>query len=415
MHSISKNIIVALLAALLFLPLSSGRAQDISMPDIDALIEQYLKGFAAQLPKDQKGQIDTYRKYIKDSINSILPPGVLEEELRAIQEAFPGDETASGREAPVTQSTTDQALLLNADPQSPFPKTRVTVSADFNVAGGFQFPDLEKGASTNYQWFLDNKAMPAFSGVGQNTLSFTSGVLGTIHSVRMQARLAGGRIIQAALLIPVVDADIVWYTDSYTPPGYRGKALPTLQGSIVVSAQPFVPPAFGLLDYTWTIDDDTPLDALGIGKNQALIGFPFSSHTVSVHITDLAGNIDIFKEIVIERARPQVVFHQIRTGKYDRDDAGRGSFQAAPAGKFSAVAVPYYFNVQTLRGLRFTWLFDENTLPEAARNPDVFTLNIGQAKLKAGTQIEKSLQLTVENKNPKRTESGEFSVPITIR
>lgn len=410
----------------ILLPLFLVRAQDASdfALDMDALIEKYLQGLAGQLPANQQDQLETYRKYIKDSVNAVLPPGELERQLQAIEQAFPqstetqpggGASNPSGFVPPVTNTTSDQSLALEANPLSPAPKTPVTITANFNVGGGFAFPDVQKGATTRYTWYLDNAYVPEQSGVGQNTLTFTAGTLHTIHNVRLQARLSTGKIITAALLIPVVDVDIVWYTDTYTPPGYRGKALATFSSPVVAAAQAFVPPSFGLLNYVWTIDDDTPLNGFGIGKNRILVGFPQSAHSVSVKITDLGGNIEISKDIVVNRTAAEVLFHRVRTGKYDFETRAETAFEISPAGKFSVTAQPYFFGVQTRDGLRFRWTFDQNTLPEAPKNPDVFTLNIAQAQLKAGVKIQKIAELTVENKNPKKAESERFFVPITIR
>lgn len=420
-----KKILFLLLTVAL--PLVLARAQE-DAPDLrslDVLIEKYLQTLSTQLPDNQKDQIDTYRKYIKDSLNVVLPPDFFKKQLEAAQELFPlppearepGKSTTNppGYTAPITQTTTDQSLSLEASPLSPAPKTPVTVTANFTVGGGFAFPDVQKGATTRYSWYLDNTYVPESSGVGQNALTFTAGTLGTIHNVRLQARLSTGKVVTAALLIPVVDVDLVWYTDTYTPPGYRGKALATFASPIVVAAQPFVPPSFGLLNYVWTIDDDTPLNGFGVGKNRMLVGFPQASHSASVRVTDLNGNIDITKDIVISRVNAEVLFHSIRTGRYDFVAQAQSAFAINPAGKFSVVAQPYFFGVATKDGLRFRWAFDKNSLPEAPKNPDVFTLNIAQAKLKSGTEIQKIAELTVENKNPKKVESERFLVPITIR
>lgn len=381
---------------------------------LDTIIDQYMQNLLQLLPDSQKSEIDAYRQYVKDSISSVVPPGALKEQLQAAQEMFPSANTPGSQE-PAMQQSTDQSLVLAANPSSPAPKTEVTVTANFNIDGGFQFPDVEKGATTQYNWSLDNTPLPASSGVGHQTLKFTSGTLGTIHSVRLQAKLANGRTVSAALLIPVVDADIVWYTDTYTPLGYRGKALPNSNSPIVATAQTFIPPNFGLINYVWTIDDDTPMNAYGIGKNRILIALPQQTHAVSVKITDLAGNIEIDRTVYINRADFQVLFHRLRSGEQNYETAALSSFDAAPSSRLSIIALPYFFNVYSPDGLRFSWTFDGSTLTAALKNPDIFTLNIGQSKLSSGSKIVKSLDLTVNNKNPNKYESQRFIVPITIR
>src|SRR3989344_3822018 len=383
--------------------------------NFDALIEQYLQGLAGQLPANQRGQIDVYRKYIYDSVNGIIPPNVLQEQLEAVREIFPETQPVFPGAPPITRSTTDQDLALQTDTPSPTPKEQVTVAANFNVGvGPLAFPDAQKQATTTYNWYLDNVFVPAFSGLGRNTLTFTSGSLGTVHAVRLQARMQGGRVITAAMLMPIVDADIVWFTDTYVPPGYRGKALVTFESPIVAAAQVFVPAEFGLLNYIWTIDGDTPLTGFGLGKNRVLVGFPQQSHAISVHIRDLAGNIDITREILVRRVNPEVILHVARTGRYYTDTSARQTFELAPAGRLSVVALPYFFAVSSPAGLRFRWTFDANTLPESPKNPDVFTLNIAQGALRSGNGVRKSLQILVESKNPKRSESAQLIVPVVI-
>lgn len=406
--------LLAIFAAGIF---GMARAQAPNDFDFNAQIDAYFESIAPQLPPGQRQQLDAYRQYLKESISSIIPPGTIEQQLKAAEELFPLPPEASQEDPkkPAGGTSSDPSLTLSAEPASPSPRSSVTVSANFLIGGGLSFPDIQKEATTRYTWFLDNRRMEAVGGIGRNTFTFTAGTLGAMHTIRLQAQTSGGSVITAALLIPIVDADIIWYTDTYTPPGYRGKALATPQNAIVAVAMPFIPASFGPLNYVWTIDDDTPLNGYGIGKNRMLIGFPFQTHTVSVRISDLGGNIDFSKEIFIARTEPEVLLHRARGDRTNHDTLPQTQFDLAPASTFSIVAVPYYFGVQTMHGLRFTWQFDGARLPEAVRNPDMFTLNIGQATLGQGKGVQKTLALQIDSKNPKKTEQANLTIPVVIR
>lgn len=400
MFSIKKLITGAVIGAALVptfafaqFPQTPGGLVGLGVPeeDLGKLLDDYLGPFFKLLPPDQQRLGNAYRDLMKNYLNTIIPPEVFKdqvEQLRQIERELGG---------PPSATKGAYTLTIEPDPRSPLPATLVGVRARINLALGGFTPDVQQTGLATFQWWLDNRQV--LTGVGQNYYSFTSGAAGHIHALRVRARLANGNVLESAVLIPVADADIVWFADTYAPSGYKGKRLASPVSPITVSVVPMVPASLGPFRFLWTVDD-IPLITSAVGADTITLPPGGGDRYVEVRVADLRGTVDISRQITIPTTDPQIVFHEVRTGKHDIATRAVSDIDIAPTVRKTLIARPYFFTANVLQGLRFRWAFDRSELPETPQSPDVFTLNIGSARIPPGTFVEKPLRLLIENRNP---------------
>lgn len=365
---------------------------NLGVPDADLgkLIDENLAPLIRLLPPDQQRLAGPFKEFIKSTINTYIPPEVFREQVENLKQIE--------RDLGGPQPPSAYRLTIETDTPSPFPGRPVGVYANVNFSLGGETPDVTQTGLAFFEWWLDGR--PVLQGLGQNYFAFTSNGAGFIHSLRVRARLASGRILQAVRLMPVVDADVVWYADTYVPPGYRGKRLASPSSFITVAVVPTVPGTLGPFRYLWTIDD-LPVTTAAVGRDTLTLPAAGGDRYVQVRIVDLRGTVDFSKTVAIGTVSPQVVFHDVRSGKHDVGTRAGGAFTLSPASQKSVLARPYFFSAAVLQGLRFRWIFDQSELPEVPRSPDLFTVNIASARLAPGTSVQKPLRLIVENRDPR--------------
>ena len=136
---------------------------------------------------------------------------------------------------------------VSLKPRIPGPNQEVTASLE-----GYTV-DLEK---SNIVWYVDGEPQNThLNGIGQRTMNFTTKGIGekTVLDIAIFT-LYGAKLDKQLIVIPI-EVDLIWEAETYTPPFYKGKALPSNYSDISVMGIPHI-----LSDdesefiYTWTED-----------------------------------------------------------------------------------------------------------------------------------------------------------------
>ena len=85
-------------------------------------------------------------------------------------------------------------------------------------------------------WTLNGKI--AIQGTGEKVFNFKNGPAGKKTVVSFLATNNNGVRVQKDFSFIPQDVDIVWEAETYTPPFYRGKAMPSSEAIINISAIP---------------------------------------------------------------------------------------------------------------------------------------------------------------------------------
>ncbi len=169
------------------------------------------------------------------------------------------------------------------------------------------------------------------------------------------------------------EVDLLFESVSYVPPFYKGKALNSNQGNIVVVAFPEFFDASGRkmktgeLNYSWKKDGVVIGGSNGLGKNYFVYtgSVPIRDVEIEVTVTAPNTNLSANDQILIERGNPKIIFYEnspiygIMTNKAIKDTVQMF------VDEFSVIAIPYFFSVGygTTPDLDYTWSLNGRTVP----------------------------------------------------
>jgi len=161
--------------------------------------------------------------------------------------------------------------------------------------------------------------------------------------------------------ITLESLELFWSADTYVPFGYQGRALPTKGSLITVEADLKISTGNSEnLKYSWFLDDIFQEAKSGYGQDS----FKFyirrlnrSSHRVLVKI---------FNEKIIS----------------DKE--------------FSFLALPYFFNINSLKDLEFKWSLGDKSVKESSLTANIFGLKIINKEV--GGFLKETIKVLVTNK-----------------
>ena len=163
-------------------------------------------------------------------------------------------------------------ILVETSPEIPGPNEQVSLklnSYSFNL--------------NNYYiaWFENGEQRSA--GYGVREYSFKTGVSGEVSNVTAVIEV-GNQVFRKELRFAPSEIDLLWeVVDGYTPPFYKGKALPLKQSTIRVAAIPetqlIAPTDAPNLVYYWDKNYQRNTQASGFGKQS----FTFTADALNVN------------------------------------------------------------------------------------------------------------------------------------
>lgn len=170
--------------------------------------------------------------------------------------------------------------------------------------------------------------------------------------------------------------------DSYTPPFYEGKAMPTSSSEIKVIAMPEIKNSSGFVDpnnmiYSWQLDQNNQQADSGYGKNSFLYVSDFldTSNDVSVVTTTVDGQDSAQGGLNIKTINPKIDFY--------KDDLTLGtdwqqalSDESWVSGNEIVQAAPYFISPKDFRipTLVFTWSVNGQQVPTLSYNESILPL-----------------------------------------
>src|SRR3989344_4791386 len=136
-------------------------------------------------------------------------------------------------------------ILFSLSPAYPGPREEVHVSAKT-----YSF-DIN---TVSLSWYVNGKLVT--SGKGITEITVTTGSIGTPTTIQVTERPPTGTRYDKTLTLWPSDLEVLWHANTYTPPGYRGKALPVRGSTITYTALPLMAAETGYYDlktllYEW--------------------------------------------------------------------------------------------------------------------------------------------------------------------
>ncbi len=120
-------------------------------------------------------------------------------------------------------------LVVEMTPSNPGPNQSVSVSLNSFV---FSID------SARISWILNGASKK--SGRGEKNFTFETGGMGSQTTLRIVVETADGYVAEKTIRIKPGEVDLIWETESYVPPFYKGKALFSYQNKINFIAIPHI-------------------------------------------------------------------------------------------------------------------------------------------------------------------------------
>jgi len=266
----------------------------------------------------------------------------------------------------LSAQTLDRSVNLSITPQFPKPHEQIRLSlSSFSV-------DLNRATIT---WYINGKE--TLSGIDERTFETRAGGAGSVTSIEVRiAPQGGGRIVTTASVRPS-DVSILWHAHTYTPPFYRGKALPSSRSFIVFTAIPELVNARGVVQgpdsvvYTWRQLGITLGKASGYGKNRIVLeGEAVSAQpmNISVIATSFDNTLEAQRSAELRVRQPIILFYEKHPTLGIRSEHALFEAFVLEKEEMTLRAEPFYFSLDDMRNekLRYDWRINntEVSLPK---------------------------------------------------
>lgn len=232
----------------------------------------------------------------------------------------------------------------------------VTVDVSPEIPGAFQnvtltlisfVVDLDKA-----QIVWSTNGSVRLSGIGETEFSFTTGSIGSQTTVDISITTPAGGRIDKRSLIRVSEIDLLWEaTDSYVPPFYKGKALPSSESSIKVVAIPSLKSGGVRLKpenlvYTWRRNFNTTPTSSGYGKSAFVFKHSYLNDVdiIDLSVSALDNGSRAEGRIIIRVGEPKIIFYENRPLEGVRYNSALNRGFTMRGNRVTIVAEPYFFS-----------------------------------------------------------------------
>lgn len=202
--------------------------------------------------------------------------------------------------------TQDSEIIVETSPNNPEPYQDVTINITSYAT------NLDKAIIT---WEQGDRTV--LSGIGKKSYSFKTKGPGSSEIFNISITPVGSMTtINKRVVISPSEIEIMWESvGGYTPPFYKGKALPISGSQIRAVAIPntqTIKSGSGSLTYTWKNGDETQPEASGYNKN----AYEFKNSLfediseITVIASSVSGNYGAEKSISIPMYKPKIIFYK---------------------------------------------------------------------------------------------------------
>ncbi len=281
------------------------------------------------------------------------------------------------------------SILVNIVPPYPAPNENTSITLKSFVY------NLDSVLIT---WSVDGKV--SASGTGRKSFSVNAPEAGKEINVVAATHLPDG-IMETKITIRPSVMVLLWQAnDSFVPPFYKGKALPTPDSEVKVVAMPEIRTAAGLADsrnmtYAWKKDYTNNVDGSGYGKNFFVYTNDYldDSNNISVTATTLDQQYSNQASIDIGMAEPKILLY--------KNDSTLGTIWEKTLENTHSIqgpevieAAPYFISPKEIRtpSLIWSWFINDNPVTLTT-----FKKNSMPLQAEEGKHGTSKLRLEIEN------------------
>ena len=288
-----------------------------------------------------------------------------------------------------TNASSPDTILVNISPQNPAPGENVDISLNSYV---------DNLNNVLISWSVDGKNTS--SGIGRKTFSLNAPAAGVEIAVLAKIALPDGEIdtkmtIRSSVMVLLWQAD-----DSYTPPFYKGKALPSPESEIKVVAMPEIRSGSSNIDpsnlvYSWQQDYTNMPDGSGYGKNSFVYTSDYLDNSNNIDVTASTTDQTYSSEASLDLGtyQPKILFY--------KNDPSLGTlWEQSLADGYKVTgneilqAAPYFISPKDIRIPSLIWNWSINDSPV---NITSLQQNLLPLQTQSGVSGTSKIDLTINN------------------
>ena len=271
----------------------------------------------------------------------------------------------------------DHAVTLLLSPNQPEPGETVGISAESPIV------DLTR---STLEWRADGKIIG--SAVGLTHITVTAGPLGSVTTVSLSVAGPDGSILKTSTDITPARIDLIYDSNSYIPPFYRGRALPSAGTTVRVVAIPHftgvarTEPAPSDVSYVWKRNGRILSNLSGYGAGNIRVPAPalYSSDTLSVDATTRDGRGSAHVDMTVPSVTPFLLLYE------DHPLFGITMFHALqkneviPDTEMTFAAEPYFADARNADDhvLTYTWRVNNELVTSTSSEQSKLTISGGK-------------------------------------
>lgn len=257
-----------------------------------------------------------------------------------------------------TETTSGGQLLAEVYPESPGPFTEVSIKLiSYEI-------DLTK---SNINWAVNGKDTGE-TGIGKTRFKTKTEEIGRQTSVEISIVSPDGKTLKKNLSFSPAEVDIIWQTDGYTPPFYKGKSLPTLGGKTRILAVPNFLSEDGIkidpskLTYNWRISGGQSNIGLGKRKIAAQVNDP-TGNIIFLEVVSPDGRISASKTVLVRPMSESVIFYEDKPLLGTQYERGMTTLLKMNDREIALRAEPYFM---TGGNIEYSWSLNDQPFDSTA-------------------------------------------------
>ena len=290
-----------------------------------------------------------------------------------------------------TLASSPDDISVNIIPQNPAPNDNTTINLSSYAA------NLD---TVLISWSVNGKSIS--SGIGKKSLEVIAPAAGDETDITATISLPDGDIDKKIVIRPTVMVLLWQADDSYVPPFYRGKAMPTPQSEVKVVAMPEIrtSASSGIVDptnmtYAWKQDYNNVQGSSGYGKNYFIYTNDYldNSNNIDVTASTVDQNYSSEASIDIGTYQPKIEFY--------KNDPSLGTlFEQALSdghqiqGAEVLQAAPYFISPKEIQNPLLAWSWSINDIPISVLG---LRKNLIPLQARAGVSGTSKIDLQINN------------------
>lgn len=282
------------------------------------------------------------------------------------------------------------SVFVRVAPENPAPNEEVTITL------GSYSQNLD---SVSISWSVNGKT--AATGIGQKSFSIQAPAAGVEMGIAANIALPDGNLEKLVRIRPTVMALLWQANDAYTPPFYKGKALPIAESSVKIVAIPEIKSGSGTVSpknmvYAWKKNYSNDPSASGYGKDYYILDNDYleDRNNVSVTASTTDGKYSSAANANLNTFEPKMLFY--------KSDSELGTIWEHALqnghkieGEEIIEAAPYFISPGNIRTPSFTWAWSINGTYVSTTG---IRKNVLPVRAESGTTGASRIKLEVHNK-----------------